>query len=113
MFSFSFGCEQVQELTRSIGYAHGLEDKQSHHAHCRRHYNATEDVKTTKAPKDDKGHQDIHAIGSYLAKDILTARWEKEIEDFLSIERENRKEVEEKQDQIDPDEFDKELGDEG
>ena len=53
VFSFSFGCEQVQELTCSIGHSHVLGEEQVHHAHCGLHYNETEDVKTTKAPKDD------------------------------------------------------------
>lgn len=47
MFSFSFGCEQVQELTRSIGYAHVLGEEQVHDAQCGFSYNETEDIKTT------------------------------------------------------------------
>ena len=53
MFSFSFGCEQVQELTRSISHSHVLEDEQSKEALRGFHYNEIEDIKITEAPKDD------------------------------------------------------------
>ena len=44
MISLSFGGEQVQELTRSIGYSHMLEDEQPHDAHCGFHHNDPEDI---------------------------------------------------------------------
>jgi hypothetical protein len=53
MFSLSFGCEQVQELTRSIRHSHVLKDEQSKEALRGFHYKEIEDIKITEAPKDD------------------------------------------------------------
>ncbi len=82
-----------------------LEYEQPENAGCGGADQGAEDVQAPEVAEQNQAHEDIHAIRAQTIEEILAARRQEIFSHLLAVKWENRDQVEEEQDQVDPDEL--------